>query len=106
MAGNTTVVASAAAGALKSGEKESLLNNQRYSIVQMYEFAVQGNKGKMPRGFRAKVALYFKFSPRTVDRVIARWKTNAETNRNHLKAGRKTKYADLIAKFKLLPLNH
>ena len=77
----------------------TMSDEERFSVVQMYEFAKKGNKGKVPRGFRTKVADHFHVSTRTIDSILKRWTMNGGSMRQSSKSGRHSKYSDLIERF-------
>ena len=87
----------------KQSKTKTMSDEERFTVVQMYEFAKKGNKGKMPRGFWTKVADHFHMTARTINSILKWWTANGGSKKQNYKAGQQSKYSDLINQFVKLP---
>ena len=68
-----------AAAAAVGRRTKSIKDNNRYAIVQMLEFESKLNDGKLPRGYRQRLADYYRVLTRSINTIIHNWKTGKST---------------------------
>ena len=71
-----------------SRRTKSITDNDCYAIVQMLQFESKLNDGKLPRGYRQRLAdYYYRVLTRSIDTIIHNWKMGKSTKSQYQKAG-------------------